>query len=342
MALSRRRFLLSVPLTGLGAACSSSAPLLRGAGGGVELATSTPPGPSKGTILVAMPETVQTREVWTGLRDELQRDYHLVAVRIDGPDAAPDLAAAMARHQPNGVVLMNNPTVAAYRAYQQQCGLKQFPPAIVVMTSFFDGHLAQIVTATGISYEIPLITVVTNLRKVIASPVEKVGVIVRPSLRGFVERQAAIAAREMIQVIEQPVSASPNSSEIKWALRKLKHRIDALWILNDDRLLTPRLIVEGWLPGLNERPYYATIVGAAGLVSARQSFGTFAVLPDHTALGVQAASMIFDLADNHWALPAGSDVQLPVSTTTTVDLVQVRERFSLRADGLQHVDRIVE
>jgi hypothetical protein len=341
MALTRRRFLLTVPLTGLGAACATSRPLLRG-GGAVELATSTPAGPVKGTILVAMPDTTQTREVWTGIRDELQRDYHLVAVRVDGPESTPDLAAAMARHQPNAVVLMNNPTVAAYRTYQQQCGQRQFPPAVVVMTSFFDGHLPQVVTATGISYEIPLITVVTNLRKVITSPVEKVGVIVRPSLRGFVARQAAIAAREKIEVVEQPVSASPNSSEIKWALRRLKHRIDALWILNDDRLLTPRLIVDGWLPGLNERPFAATIVGAAGLVSPRQSFGTFAVLPDHTALGVQAASMIFDLADNHWALPAGESVQLPVSTTTTVDLVQVKERFSLRPDGLQHVDRILE
>jgi hypothetical protein len=341
MALSRRWFLATVPLAGLGA-CSSSRPLVRGGGGPVEVASSKAAGAAKGMILVAMPETVQTREVWTGLRDELARDYDLVAVRIEGQGSVADLAAAMARYQPNGVVLMNNPTVAAYRAYQQQCGQQRFPPAVVVMTSFFDGHLPQLVTATGISYEIPLITVVTNLRQVISSPVERVGVIVRPSLRGFVQRQAALAAREKVQVIEQPVSASPNSSEIKWALRRLKHHIDALWILNDDRLLTPRLIVDGWLPGLNERPYYATIVGAAALVSPHQSFGTFAVLPDHTALGVQAAGMMFDLADNHWELPAGAPVQLPVSTTTTVDLVQVRERFSLRAGGLQHVDRIVE
>ncbi|HVX95477.1 MAG TPA: hypothetical protein VHK47_11245 [Polyangia bacterium] len=343
MALSRRRFLLTVPLGGLGVACATSTPFVPG-GGGAELATSSPGpgGAAKGTILVAMPETLQTREVWTGLRDELAQDYELVAVRVDGPQSIADLAAAMARHQPSGVVLMNNPTVAAYRTYQQQSGRKQFPPAVVVMTSFCDGYLPQIVTATGISYEVPLITVVTNLRQVIASPVERVGVVVRPALRSFVQRQAALAAREKIVVVEQPVSASPNSSEVKWALRKLKRRIDALWILNDDRLLTPRLIVDGWLPGLNERPYLATIVGAAALVSPGQSFGTFAVLPDHTALGVQAASLIFDLSENHWALPAGDAVQLPVSTTTTVDLVQVRKRFVLRPGGLQHVDRILE
>jgi hypothetical protein len=344
VALSRRRFLVTVPLTGLGAACSSSRPLLSGGGGAIELATSKARGATRGTILVAMPDTVQTREVWIGLRDELQGDFDLVAVRVDGPAAAPDLAAALERHHPSAVVLMNNPTVAAYRAYQQQAATKAFPPAVVVMTSSFDSHFGQhhLMAATGISYEVPLITAVTNLRKIIASPVEKVGVIVRPSLLSFVERQAALAAREKIVVVEQAVSARPNSSEIKWALRKLKTRIDALWILNDDRLLTPRLIADGWLPGLAERPYFATIVGAASLVSPRQSFGTFAVLPDHTALGVQAAGLVFDLADGGWALPPGAEAQQPVSTTTTVDLVQVRLRFPLRPDGLQHVDRILE
>jgi hypothetical protein len=234
-----------------------------------------------------MPETSQTREVWSGLADELGRDYRLVAIRVEGPDAAGDLAAAMARYRPNGVVLMNNPTVAAYRAYQEQASTKQFPPAVVVMTSFFDGHPTVIASATGISYEVPLITAVTNLRKVIAAPIERIGVVLRPSQRGYVQRQAALAAREQITVIEQEVGASPNASEVKWALRKLKRGIDALWVLNDDHLLTPRLIADGWLPGLNELPYCPTIVGAAALVSPQQSFGTFAVLPDHTALGVQ-------------------------------------------------------
>jgi hypothetical protein len=35
-------------------------------------------------------------------------------------------------------------------------------------------------------------------------------------------------------------------------------------------------------------------------------------------------------------------VELPLSTTTTVDLAQVRERFSLRKDALSQVDRILE
>jgi hypothetical protein len=96
------------------------------------------------------------------------------------------------------------------------------------------------------------------------------------------------------------------------------------------------------LPGLDERPWLPTIVGAASLVSAQHSFGTFAVLPDHVGLGSQAATMLMDIAADDWKIDQETRVQLPLSTTTTIDLVQAKERFALQQDALQQVDRILE
>jgi hypothetical protein len=138
------------------------------------------------------------------------------------------------------------------------------------------------------------------------------------------------------------VSGAPNSSEIKRAVRRLKERVNVLWILNDDHLLTPRLIAEAWLPALDERPWCPSIVGVSSLVSAKNSFGTFAVLPDHVALGAQAGSLMADIADNDWKIPRGELVQLPLSVMTTIDLVQAKERFELRPEATQQVDRILE
>jgi len=78
------------------------------------------------------------------------------------------------------------------------------------------------------------------------------------------------------------------------------------------------------------------------LVSAKQPFGTFAVLPDHVALGAQAAGLLFDIADAGWRVPDDALVQLPLSTTTAVDLVQARAHFSLREDALRQVDRVLD
>jgi hypothetical protein len=341
MALTRREFLYALPAGASLVACAATPRDVAHGAGYRELVGGNVTS-KEGTILVCMPDTSQTREVWTGLSDDLGKHYRLVAVHADASEAGGAIAEGMRRHQPSGLVLMNNPTVAAYRALQNSSPNAAFPPAVVVMTSFLDGHSQRLLAATGISYEVPLITVVTNLRKLIATPIERVGVVLRPGLSGFVQRQAMLARREQITVLEQVVDARPNSSDLKRALRKLKQNVDALWILNDDRLLTPQLITEGWIPGLNERPWSPAIVGAASLVSPGQSFGTFAVLPDHTALGSQAANLLYDIADNGWSLPEGTEIQPPLSTTTSVDLVQAKERFELRADALQKVDRVLE
>jgi hypothetical protein len=343
MALTRRDFLIGLPL-GAGAvwACQPTGMGPRGGARYVELARTRAAQPNGKSILAFMPETEQTRQVWSGLTDELGQSFDLVAIRIDGKDAAETIARGIEQHRPAGLVLMNNPTVAAYRNYQRATVGRAFPPAVIVMSSFLEGERNRPVGATGISYEVPLITVVTNLRKLIASRIDRVGVVQREALSGFVSRQASLARLEQTAVVRETVGREPNSSDIKRALRRLKQKVDAIWVLNDDRLLSPRLIADGWLPGLNERPWRPTIVGAASLVSPAHAFGTFAVLPDHTALGAQAAGLMFDIADNDWTVPSTEDPQLPLSTTTTVDLPQVLERFSLRDGALTQVDRILE
>src|SRR5882672_3095112 len=114
MALNRRQFLLGLPLSaGAVAACASSRRALRTTSPYLELATTNPGAGAKGTILVAMPDTTQTREVWTGLNDELGQEYRLVAIRADGPAATQAIGEGMRRYHPAALVLMNKPTVAA-------------------------------------------------------------------------------------------------------------------------------------------------------------------------------------------------------------------------------------
>ncbi len=343
MALTRRSFMAGVPvLAGAALGCSASSAGRSGTGKESLLFSSHASKPGARSILVCMPETRQTGEVWRGLSDELSREFELVAVRTEGEDVSERIKQGIEHYRPAGLVLMNNPTVEGYRRVQAQSTHAAFPPSVIVMSSFLEGKPAHLRAATGISYEVPLITVVTNLRKLIATPIDRIGVIHRPSLSGFVRRQAALAHREQTAVVREEVSQAPNSSEIKRALRRLKQRCDAIWVLNDDRLLTPRLLADGWLHGLNEPPWVPTIVGAASLVSPSQSFGTFAVLPDHTALGTQAANLLLDIADNDWELPSSGSTQLPLSTTTTVDLTQAKERFALRPSALAQVDKVLE
>ena len=116
MALTRRDLLLGLPLLGLAACSSGTAGTLTHVSTPRELGSSVAAG--KPTVLVAMPDTKQTREVWTGLKDELKGRFSLFAVKVEGEGGADTLAAAIAAHRPACIVLMNNPTVFAYARYQ--------------------------------------------------------------------------------------------------------------------------------------------------------------------------------------------------------------------------------
>ncbi|HEY5961883.1 MAG TPA: hypothetical protein VIV60_35230 [Polyangiaceae bacterium] len=322
--------------------CSGAPPKTTALNGPRTLSIREPSTPGKRTVLVFMPETPQTREVLSGLSDEIEDDARLVVVRIDSSSESNIVAETIVRYAPSAIVLLNNTSVTAYREYQHQRGGSEFPPAVIVMASFLESQARKLRFTTGISYEIPLITAVTNLRRLVVLSRERIGVVVRAPLRDFVESQIQLATRERVRVTQEEVSASPNPSEVKRAIRLLKQRCDVIWILNDDRLLTPQLIADAWVPGLDERPWVPSLVGAASLVSAKNSLGTFAVLPDHAALGAQAGSLIDDIAANGWKLSNADKVQLPLSTTTTIDLVQVKERFALQPTALQQVDKILE
>ncbi|MBN2196135.1 MAG: hypothetical protein JW751_25185 [Polyangiaceae bacterium] len=341
MAVTRRQFLIIVPTCAAAVGCAGA--VRRQIAGPAYVELHQQGGRANaGTVLVCMPETPQTQEVWVGLTDELGTEFRMVAIRVADRSSGPAIAEGIRRHRPSAIVLMNNPTVAAYRDYLGKVTSERRLPAVVVMTSFLEPSELLSLGATGITYEVPLITAVTSLRRIVASPVDRVGVVCRAPLAGFVARQRDLALREQVAIVEENVRSRPNASELRRAIRRAKNEADALWLLNDDRLLTPNLIADGWLPGLNERPWRPTIVGAASLVSSQQSFGTFAVLPDHTALGVQTANLVFEIADNGWKLPADLAAQLPLSTTVAIDSIQARERFALQEDAFAQVDRIVE
>src|SRR5512137_905751 len=155
MAMTRREFLFAVPLCAGAVWACSAAHSSSSLASYSEIAVSKAPSADSKTIVVLMPETEQTRDVWIGLNDELSQDYRLVAVRVEGAGDVGVVAEAVARHKPAGLVLMNNPTVAAFREYQRSHAASRLPPAVVVMSSFLDDSARQVSGATGISYEVP-------------------------------------------------------------------------------------------------------------------------------------------------------------------------------------------
>lgn len=301
----------------------------------------SPRRPGFETILVFLPVSSHTREVWQSLKDELSAKFDIVTRSVDASTSPSAIARDISGVEPKCLVLMSNQAVNAYRRYQAQSP-GPFKPAVIVMSSFLEEQESELKDATGITYEIPGITTFVQLRSFIRRPIHRIGVLHRPLFTGYVLKQQQLAAMEKVTIVPVQVEPHASADEIRRALHKLIQRqnVDGIWVLNDNTLLSPQLISDGWLPVLHQRPV-AVVVGVSTLVDARIHFGSFAMLPDHKGLGVQAANLILNLADEGWNA-SSTPIELPLSVETVVDLPWAREHLDFSEEALDRIDRIVQ
>jgi putative ABC transport system substrate-binding protein len=299
-----------------------------------------PARPGAKTVLIAMPESRDFADARKGLVTEIKRDFNITTLVVTPTTTVEQLAAAIAQASPACLVLMNNATLNLFQKYQAQPGPRVIPPTVVLMTSFLEEARSRVKQITGIAYEVPGVTAFVHLRMVVTMPIKRVGVVFRPAFGRFVERQKTLAARENIELVPIAVPTDVTAEGLRTALRTLSERgkVDAVWMLNDNGLIRDgAFVAETWRAELGSVKI-PLVVGVPNLVDPAEPVGTLGVVPDHEALGLQAANLIFDLAESDWNVRDHA-IELPLSVKTVVDIKQVRDRFGLKPDALEHIDR---
>jgi putative ABC transport system substrate-binding protein len=302
-----------------------------------------PTRPGAPTLLLAMPTSPNFVEVRKGLLSEVQKNFNVSTFAVGPETKATDLAAAIEATKPACVVLMNNTTIALYRQVQAAAPTAPMPPAILMMASFLEEVQTHIRRSTGIAYEVPGVTAFVHLRSVITTPINRVGVIYRPAFGKFVERQKVLAAKENVEIVPLSVANDVTAAGLRDAIHKLAKdkKVDAIWMLNDNALVRDQeFIDEAWRAETADAKL-PLIVGVSNFVEPNSPLGTLAIVPDHEALGLQAANLIFDLSDNGWQVESHA-VELPLSVRTVVDVKLVQANFGLQTDALKHIDKALE
>ena len=319
----------AVPIVGMSFSCAG----LDGGLGRPESAQERTKAPA---ILILMPDSSSAQATLQGLRDELEEDYDLIPRFVQSNTTPEDVAQAVAELKPRVLVLMNNSTLRLFRRYQQSYPDQTSIPAIALLTSFLRESSQGIQNLTGIVYEVPLVTSLVNLRAILKEPLRRIGVIHRPSFRVFLEEQQKLATEEGFTLVRSEVSGDGTPS-VRKAIEKLREdeRVDAIWVLNDNVLLSRLMLLRAWLPGLrrNETP---VVVNVGTLLSRKTTFGTFAVLPDHRALGNQAGALVSVVADHGWNT-RGIQLEYPVSVEKVLDLEFARRHLEIQENQLADI-----
>ncbi len=294
-------------------------------------------GASVPKILILLPPEEQILTLVDSLGRELQMDFQVQHAVVRKGASPADIDRQIALHRPRLVVLINNPTAQAYGEWARS---QSSPPAALVLLASFAAELVRTIpNAAAISWEVPVATSVQGLRG-LGLDVGRVGVLYREGFAREVQRERELARPERAEFVIQQLDDHPSPREVKAAIVRLRRaRVDALWIPNDNTLLSERLLTQVWAPYL--RHFGApVIVGVPSLVRGDMRLGSFATLPDLVSLGVQAADRVFDIADADWSVSSDIAMDVPLTVKSYLSKRAVAD-FAISEDRLAGIDFLV-
>ncbi len=294
------------------------------------------------SILVFHPAGDKFQEAVKGLQEGLGNGYRIVDKDLAKDAGVDAIAASVKAAGPRAVVLMDNSSIRLWKEYQQKFS-DTSTLSVSLMGIMIEKAVGGARNATGISYEVPGVTVFVNLRSLLAQPLKSVGVVHRASMEEFIQKQSGFCTNENIELRPFKVDDKADAAEgLRKGLEELlgNKDVDALWVLNDNFFLTPKLLKEVWLP-MTAKYRKPVVVGVESLIQSSLNFGVYAVLPDHYALGSQAANLLLDIQDNNWNAE-GRSVDQPLSVLKYLNSKISRKTLKINEERLKEIDRQVE
>jgi len=293
-------------------------------------------------VLVIAPDHHDFVQVYDAIRSnasDLQFDYLQWDERLTPQEGVKHVES----FQPNLIVLMDNKAIRLYRQMLHLSDSHKVRPVVALMALQMEQVLRGIPNAVGISYEIPAVTTVSHLRMLLKDSIRRVGVVYRKEMESFYHENHALCQVERIELVGRRIDQGKvDVKTLRRALHSLKDEqtIDAVWIINDNTLLTPQLIRDAWIPYLKENPMPG-IVGVETLLQTRLSLGMLAVVPDPSGIGAQVANLIYEAMDNGWKWNA-LRIEKPLSVQDIVNVTMARRVAKPRDNLVNLVDRTVE
>lgn len=284
-------------------------------------------------------------EVSNSIVNDIRNEFNVSEEIIDKVLSIKRMKKLIEVYKPDIVILMNNKAVKSYKEYQQSLPLETPKiPSLSLMTALLSTQIKGVQNAVGISYEVPIVTSVVNLRSILEIENVRIGVVYREFLKDFINENAEYCKKEEVTMVRGFVPTdNANYKQLLQAGLDLftseKHKVNMIWVPNDPVFLAPEIIRDVWLP-FSEKYSIPIIVGVESMLKSNVNFGTYAVLPDHIALGNQAAELVRDIRDAGWKVDF-TIVEPPISIYQVMNPTKIQKKYNLESEKLE-VDKVIE
>lgn len=306
---------------------------------------------ARDTVLALMPLNEKApshatfMSAYTGFTEGLEGECQVFLYPVTKASSTEELRQWLDVVNPDLVLLMDARAVQLYLEFKREnLEREPFLPAVIVMSLFVENQVAALGNATAIEYQTPAVITLVNFRSLLKKPLEKVGVLYRRDTRYFFEKQKELCRPEGIDLFGIMVDEKGKrltTTRVRSSLKKLvlKEKVDAIWVLNDGKMLTRKMLENAWL-SIFDRYKVPIAVGNEHFVSESGLIGQFAVVPDPRNMGNQAAEIVLDIRDENWRI-GEPRVHSPYSVHKMLNLNKISEEM-LVTGNLSEVDKIIK
>jgi hypothetical protein len=304
------------------------------------------------TNLVAIiPAEEQFQKVLDGLRSELGTNYHVDMIDINKTTKTEDIASTFKNSGAKALVLMDSKAVKMALELQKFDSSFITIPKFVMMTLMVDVTTKGLSNISGITFEVPAYTLITNFRIISQKDFSRVGIFYRKSFLGSIEEASRLLGKEQFTLnsicidCEKSDKSTPEdaikimSKEFD-KMRKAKS-VDIFLSLADNLVINNKSISEFWLSKVKKQRY-PVIAPLDMLANPQIALAMFTAYPDLTQIGTQAANQIIDHFENNLPMnEIGFEKTISIKSTLNANVAK-ELNWKLKEEKLNRINTIIK
>jgi len=295
--------------------------------------------------LILYTDTYEFKETIKSISQELEEDIHIQKQIIQNSDNIESIFNYVNETNYKCVILLGNLSINLFKEYLKFNPKDTIASIQLMALKIKTNGIPLSYNTYGISYEIPVVSVLTKLRHVVSTNINNIGIIYRESDRDLVHENIEHCLSENFDIKSIKLPNNKSSYYYKKNLKKsieyliYKKNVKTLIIPNDNKLLTPKLIKEVWKPATNSN---GTIVvtGVNSIVSPEINFGTYTMVPKLSSIGFQVVDILYSLKESNWVFK-NKKIEPPLALYDIVDLHNLKNRAEVNSN-INSVSKILE
>jgi hypothetical protein len=294
-------------------------------------------------LLAIMPTGENFDKVFLGIKSDLGGKYAVEKVDVEKKPTAAQLVEKCYALKVSGIILM------LAKEMQNIDAKIAAMPKFVFMTLQVAMAANGLQNVSGIRFEVPGFTLITNFRTISKKDFSSVGVFYRQIFAKDIEEGKRLLAKEKINLItgcldcdlDKPLTPDKAFDRMENQFGALKSQnIEVMWILPDNYIVNSKTVSLFWLKKVKQA-HIPAVAPIENLTSLGINAAIFSADPDYLQLGIQGAGQIVQVFEEETDINTiGFEPLISVKLVLNKNVAK-ELHWDLAEDKLERINKIL-